>query len=575
MPAWPVPDGTSGGLTLIRTNLVAAREDPRECPWARSTKARPLLRVDPKLAYVVKQLQDFALAPLMDALDRIEYGRCAPKDVVSQLWSTQGTFGISGRPRAHEGLLGWTVAAISHYLGAREADQRSRLIAGLAPTFPVEDTWVFRHELARLDSRGANAYEETAWGRRYVALDGSVRDLWLISFGSTKTDRPASEKAAAAHVALYGAPSDGGGAGHYRYVEPDRLHPGRTAVPSRVRVLDVGCGDGSLASLVDWDREEVDHHFVLDARPALARVVDDAETRPGSSCVECKALAGCSALVRTPHLLSIGSALPKVRSRRSVSVADLRTYADCPAKCHVTRQLKLKSSRPENASIRRGRAVDAWLNDRHLARPPGGCRSLPGPVDSASWSAGDIALSGDEAEQGARMLVQHQAVCPLDGLDSGEQVLVQHQVTCYDPHLDLVFIATPDLLHTRAGGWTWRETKTSSSRLYEGEPLLRRYPQLALAVLMLDAGVLGGDLSRSLVEFELLNTDDSDLEVLDPSRVRVVSEARDVLNEIATPWIRDAAFEPNPGRNCQDCEALDWCVPGQQHLAASIKPKDR
>ena len=94
------------------------------------------------------------------------------------------------------------------------------------------------------------------------------------------------------------------------------------------------------------------------------------------------------------------------------------------------------------------------------------------------------------------------------------------QVACYDPEFDLVIIAVPDLLYTRDGGWVWREAKTSSSHLYEGNPLLRSYPQLALALVMIAAGALGGELSRSRVEFELLHADDLSFEELDPSRPR-------------------------------------------------------
>ena len=274
-------------------------------------------------------------------------------------------------------------------------------------------------------------------------------------------------------------------------VKDGDLHPGRMARPERVRVVEFGCGDGRFTLLLNWDQEETARHFADDARPVLAEVVDGTRAVPGSSCVDCKALTGCAALIRTEALLPLS---PRARpaARRSISAADLRTYNECPAKFHLTRQLNLTSADPERAEIRRGRAVDAWLNERHLARPAGGCRTLPLPENPSAWSAGKWSVSGQEAEDGAGMLAQHATVCPLEGLDAGERVLVQHQVTCYDPKFDLVIIAVPDLLYTRDGGWVWRETKTSSSALYEREPLLRSYPQLALAVVMIAAGALGG-----------------------------------------------------------------------------------
>jgi hypothetical protein len=199
---------------------------------------------------------------------------------------------------------------------------------------------------------------------------------------------------------------------------------------------------------------------------------------------------------------------------------------------------------------------------------------LPGPANPSAWSAGEWSVSGQEAEDGAGMLAQHAAVCPFDGLDDSDSVLVQQHVVCYDPRLDLVLIAVPDLLYTRGGGWVWRETKTSISPLYEGKPLLLRYPQLAFGVVMLAAGVLGGDLSRSRVELELLHPDDLSFEELDPSRPQVVSEARNVLADLAAPWAQDSVFQAAPGRFCHNCEALDWCQPGRDHLTATAVPAE-
>jgi PD-(D/E)XK nuclease superfamily len=573
MAHWATPAGTAGEIRLIRTNLPAARVDPRDCPLALASKARPLLRPDPSPPEAEKPLQDFTLKVLMDALDLIECDRRPVPGVMEQLWRTEGTFGRWRRRPAHPGLLEWTAEVIPRYLAAREADQQSLRLAGLPPTYPVRDKWVAQHRLGQPDSRGAVIYEQTAWGRRYVALDGSMRDLWLLSFGSAKDDRPAAEKGAAAYTAACGAPSAGGWDAPYMRVKDGDLHPGRMARPERVRVVEFGCGDGSFTLLLNWNQEETARHFADDAGPVLAEVVDGTRAVPGSSCVDCKALTGCGALIRTEDLLPLSPAA-RPAARRSISAADLRTHNECPAKFHLTRQLHLTSADQERAEIRRGRAVDAWLNERHLARPAGGCRTLPLPEDPSAWSAGKWSVSGQEAEDGAGMLAQHATVCPLEGLDAGERVLVQHQVTCYDPKFDVVVIAVPDLLYTRDGGWVWRETKTSSSALYEREPLLRSYPQLALAVVMIAAGALGGDLSRSRVEFELLHADDLSFEDLDPSRPQVVSDAREVLASLARPWAEDSLYQAVPGRHCHGCEALAWCQPGRDHLTASTMPTE-
>ena len=583
MAYWAEPAGTAGDIRLIRTNLAVARANPRDCPLGSASKARPLLRPDPSPPKAEKPLQDFTLKVLMDALDLIECDRRPVQWVMEQLWRTRGTFGRWRRPPSHPGLLEWTAGVIPRYLAAREADQQALLLAKMPPTHPVRDNWIAQDRLRQPDSRGAVVYEHTAWGRRYVAVDGSMRDLWLLSFGSAKEERPAAEKAAAAYTAACGTPCTGGWDAPYEPVKDGELHPGRMARPERVRIIEFGCGDGGFTlllggdgdatRLLGWDQEETARHFAADTRPVLAQAVDDIRAVPGSSCVDCKALGGCTALIRTESLLPL-SPPARPSGRRSISAADLRTYDECPAKFHLTRQLKLPSANPERAEIRRGRAVDAWLNERHLARPAGGCRTLPKPANPSAWSAGEWSVSGQEAEDGAGMLAQHATVCPLEGLDARERVLVQPQIACYDPEFDLVIIAVPDLLYTRDGGWVWRETKTSSSRLYEGKSLLRSYPQLALALVMIAAGALEGELSRSRVEFELLHADDLSFEELDPSRPQVVSDAREVLASLARPWAEDSLYQAAPGRHCSGCEALQWCQPGRDHLHPRTVPTE-
>ncbi len=564
MSDWVPPPGTAGDGWLVRTGLPATREDVRDCPVAIAVKARPQVRAEPEPTRRYERLQGFTLKPLMDALDLIEHRKWPVAQALDELRRTRGALRLKGRPPAHSGLVEWTAAAVSHYLAARAA----RNAEGTVRTLPVEDEWVVSRRLGKPDRRGATRYEQTVWGRRYASADGSVRELWLLSFGAAKEERSSAEVAAAAHTVAFGVPSTAGYGKPYRSVEG--LPATRTAFPLRVRVMGVGCGDGGSIVLFDGEPQEIRQHYAEHAVPALGRAVDGTERRPGSGCVDCKALGGCAALHRAPGLL--GPLPGRRRPRRSVSASDLRSYGECPAHFHLTRQLKLKSSRPENDAILRGRAVDAWLNERHSALPHRACRHTRGPENPDEWSAGGHVLTGDEARIGARMIAEHTALCPLDGLDPAEQVRVQPQLTCYDPALDLVVVAAPDLVHSRAGGWIWREVKTKVTPLWEGRPLMRTYPQLAVAVLMMASGVLGGDLRRSRVELEMLYPDGSGLEELDPGLPAVVDEARTVISELAAPWQRDDSYEPTPGRHCDGCEALDWCRPGREHLAASQPP---
>lgn len=215
------------------------------------------------------------------------------------------------------------------------------------------------------------------------------------------------------------------------------------------------------------------------------------------------------------------------------------------------------------------------LNRRHATTPALPCPRTPDELGTEPWTAGEAELIAEQTQTAARMLAHHAAFCPLGDLPPGEQVLVQHQVACYDPETNVVFIATPDLLYSRSGGWVWRETKASSSGVYEGKSLLRNYPQLALAALMINAGVLGGQPRRSLVELEVLTADDVTRLEVSPSHPRVVAEAREVLAEQAAALLTDEVFAEQPGSYCAGCEALPWCSPGQNEVDADQNREGR
>ncbi|WP_407111329.1 PD-(D/E)XK nuclease family protein [Streptomyces sp. DSM 116494] len=549
----------------MRTGLPAIREDLRDCPAGIAVRTRPLVRQDPRPPRAATPWETFALGPLMTALDRIEHYRLPENLVLDELHGSQGTFGNRSRP-VHAGLLAWTTAAVSHWRAAREANLADLRAGGRPVTYPVDEHWVVRDLLREPDDRGAALYERTAWGRRYTSLCGTVRELWLLSLGSAKEDRPDAEIAAAAHVAMFGEPCATARYGSaHEPIPPHLLHPARTARPERVRVIAVGCGDGSSAVLADWDECTTRDRYRRHAAPALARVVSRTARTPASTCAKCPAIAGCHDLHRAPGVLGAPEP-PRRRERRTVSVSDLRAHAACPARYHLTRVLHLRSPRPESEAVRRGRAVDDWLNEQHARLPHRPCEHEPGPATPQAWAERGFALGPQASRTASLMIAQHAWTCPLDGLEPDETVSVQHQLAVYDEPLDTIVIATPDLVHTRAGGTVLRETKTASTPPRGDQPLLRRWPQLALSVLLLDAGAVG-DPSRSRVELEILYEEDSEVRSIDPALPHVVGEARQVITELAGAWTSDATYTARPGRACADCEALDWCRPGLDHTA--------
>lgn len=568
------PLGTTGEGWLVKVSSTHARTDPDACPSHLRTAVRPLLGARPLDAPDAppaplagehpKLLEDFGAGPLFAALDLWEHRRWHPGRVVEELRQTRGS--IRGRTApAHPSLTAWTIEAFERYVAVRTRERDAALDAGLPPLTPVPLDWTVRTALRdEPDGRGVRQYEHMTWGRQYSSADGTVRELWIPSFGRAKPDRSAAEKAAIAHVVAQGLPARR----RARHTPPPAHALANPTPPERIRVFDFGCADGSLTQLLDWGPDTVRELFRRDAAPAFIAAATGAGVRPGASCVGCKAIGHCGQLPRTAALWGpLRRPLPLRTMRRSLSAWDLRLYGDCPAQYHLVRQLRLNDLTPENPGARRGRVVDTVLNERHAQSPLRSCRGLP-QADEGMLPPGH-SLEEPLARSALHMLDEHRALCPLDGLTPQETVLTQHRVTAYIPELDVVVLAVPDLVHTRRGRWIWRETKTSAAPLWEGRSLLRAFPQLALAVLLFDRRALGEGPRRGRVELEHLREGpgESGLEAIDPSRPATVAEAREVIADLAEPLLRDNSYEPRTGRHCRSCQVRTWCEQGTAHVS--------
>ncbi|MFG3031729.1 PD-(D/E)XK nuclease family protein [Streptomyces sp. NPDC048253] len=538
MSAFRKPPQVDGDDQLIRIGLPLLRQEPDSCPAGRALRARPLLTQHPERSRR-KPVEDFPFAPWGDLVDSVEHrGR-----TLAEAATNSGSM-----RRCSEAHMRWAVEAAGTYLAARSREQSVRVAAGHPATRPVRKQWVGVDRLREQDGRGADRYERTAWGRQYASDDGSLREIWIPSIDSVKRDRPLPEIAAAAYVAASGVPAD------LPYGKRAQLSDSQSVLPQRVRVVGIGLGDGSTQVLADWTAAEAKRQFDEYAKELMSSAADGRELRPGQDCARCEALSGCPAVPRVPGLLG-APASHRPRKRRSVSVSDLRAYRDCPARYYLTRVLKLRDGRTENAAIRRGRAVDAWLNERHAAKPGTPCRRVPLPESLPG-------LSAEELPSAVAMIRHHRGRCPLDGLAVDETVEPQRRLAVYDPQADVVVIADCDLVHTDRGGTVVRETKTASHRFGERQELVRTYPQLALAVLLMAAGVLGGDPRRSRIELEVLREDGARLEEVDPFDALTLDQSRCVITELAAGWAADETYTADPAHDfdCAGCEARRWCT---------------
>ncbi|MEV6935650.1 SDR family NAD(P)-dependent oxidoreductase, partial [Streptomyces sp. NPDC051132] len=133
------------------------------------------------------------------------------------------------------------------------------------------------------------------------------------------------------------------------------------------------------------------------------------------------------------------------------------------------------------------------------------------------------------------------------------------RVVRHDDTAEVIVIAEPDLLYRDGDSWVWRETKTSAHGARPAQDLLRAYPQLALAVLLLSRGDLGGSASRARVELEILRPDGADLEIIDPYAPAHRTTAAGLVRDLTAGWHRDDDYAATPGEVCTRCEVARWC----------------
>ena len=201
--------------------------------------------------------------------------------------------------------------------------------------------------------------------------------------------------------------------------------------------------------------------------------------------------------------------------------------------------------------------MHAWLADRHARQPARPCSPDDVPDNPDAWSAGGWEVTGEDARLGVQMIGDHSLVCALQDLPPGAVVLPEHQLLVYDPDAGVLVIAKTDLLYEAGGAWVLRETKTTRA-VSEGS-LLERYPQAALGIMLLAAGIPGGSRERNRVELERLTPAGPLLDVLDPSDPDLHAEACRVIRDMAAGWRADDRAIAVPGPGCLTCEASRWC----------------
>lgn len=487
--------------------------------------------------------ESFPLGVVVSAVNMIEFGDLDVDEAVSKAVSM-------ARSPLHPVAAAWVRHACMAYV---------RASVSLAEELAKEGVRLVPQSRARVvqgrSSVGLRVL--TAWGRWYESEDGRVREFRRLRISrASKPEAPSTS--AMAFVA---------GMGHRaaRNVYSDLPVPvlGDEAAPTRVRVVEVVLNNSEPPRvLVDMSRVEAQRLYEVQAKPAARAVIERAGPVPGKDCGQCKVFRSCGTLPRIPGLLGLEG--PGTHTR-IWSVSTGRQYEVCPAQAHL-RDLNLLGQRDDdNAAIRRGRAVHAWLLAAHSRRDPARCQrtDLPDP-ESADIGLAAGVMTREEYREAWPFLLNHVDVCPLSGPGVVTDVRPEPEVAVHDTTADVLVMAAPDLLRRVDGRAVYREQKTASRPLEDdGIGVFRRYPQLALAVCLMSAGVFDDarEEARSdgLVELEVMTRTGVSVMTLDPADPVIHAAARRTVSDLAQGWHRDTVFPTNPGGWCTVCPATDWC----------------
>ncbi|MBE1537081.1 PD-(D/E)XK nuclease family protein [Actinomadura algeriensis] len=516
---------------------------PGGCPRYRALKARPARSRANGRHRKARSRETYGLGPLGKVLDLVEFDGL---DVEAAL-----TRWRNGRGRdTHPALVRWTEHAVGRYLDSLVAptDGTGK---GLALQ-PVSRTWARRPD--RPLGGLPEPHEEIVYGRRYAG-DG-VRELRFTRFREVKDrERDEAEIALAAAVLAAGGPvlSDPWSSGP--------LLIGRYERPERVRVIEVGCLDGSSRELFDDVPDTAFAAYEEHARERVLEVATGEALHPGPDCGRCPIVASCPAVPSVPGLLGVDD---DTGPRRIWSVTTSRRYGQCaPIPYFHDLNLPRDTVKEESESTARGRLVHAEIEARHDRVPLRAC-AADDPVTGSAESDADkptikSGTDGLETRLRHQMLGDHSLVCPMRhvGFDADVEFVPEHQVVVHDPSADVVVIAKVDLLYRIGGIWRLRETKTNR-RVYEGD-LLKRYEQIALAVLLSAEGALPSGSGGCRVELERLTATGPILTEFDVNEPEPVRAAREVVRSSVAGWHSDETLATSPGKACRGCGFSRWC----------------
>ncbi|MEO6605191.1 MAG: PD-(D/E)XK nuclease family protein, partial [Aeromicrobium sp.] len=324
---------------------------------------------------------------------------------------------------------------------------------------------------------------------------------------------------------------------------------------TRVRVVEIGAGDGSLNVLFDGSPEQATREYDAHVRQIAAELGDHTDIRPGFGCSSCKIAGICEALTPVPGMLGQAG---KGYASRSVAPSDLDRYRTCPAQWLMASDLHLPRTDEYTEAQTRGLLVHEWLETAH--RREIGCTDADLPEPGTGMGLAQGVMTPEEYAVAHPFLRHHVSTCPL-AADSVKVLEVEQSSFGFDADADVVAVTKPDLIYRIGDRLVVREFKTSSSLPKGGaEQLYSQTTQVAFLLSMLSSGLKDAyGASTATLEVEVLTPDGSEMYAWDLEDDDVLAHARDDLAAAANRWHLDSTWETNPGDHCLWCPVRQWC----------------
>lgn len=389
--------------------------------------------------------------------------------------------------------------------------------------------------LAVNPSIGSSRRQLTAWAPLYTTADGT-REIRRVRIGSAHDDPGGGDRlwaSTAAHVAaaFSGVPA-----------------------ASRVRVVEIGAGDGSSQVLFDGTPDEATAGFHAQGRARAGLLVDEDHVVPGHACGGCKAAGACGALVQVDGML--GQDAPGLASR-SIAPTALAKYATCPAQWLLDAELHLPKERAGGEQMVRGNAVHRWLEAAH--RRGVACRPEDLPDPAAGLGLADGLLSPGDYALARPYLAHHVGICPL-AVDGAAVVSVEQAAYGWDASAQVVPVTKPDLVYLLDGRLIIRETKSMQSSPVDTHDAYSRHLQIPFMLALLASGLQARHgATGGAVELEVLGPDGPHVMTWETDDPVIMAVARADVRRAVEEWHVDTTWDTRVGPHCSWCPVREWC----------------